>query len=188
MDEPGFCHPEHEVALQVNLLGRIVSYPGTAAWVQAVGSILALIVAILVPRLTAAATDRCSRRRFLSSVASICDEVYSCFDHAAGRCAAGPDEGLKFVRSVQAFHRFRIVSCAVRAIPLHRLPTYEVTRSVLELQAMMAEGLMQLDAAFREIDDHQRLVQAEAYGAAFSELAGRARPYLAQIRAVLAKV
>jgi hypothetical protein len=42
----------------------------------------------------------------------------------------------------------RILSSAINTIPLHQLPTYEVTKSVLELQAMMAEGQMQLDAAF----------------------------------------
>ncbi len=46
---------------------------------------------------------------------------------------------------------------------------------------MMAEGLMQLDAAFKEIDNHQELVHATLYGEAFNKLATRARPYLARI-------
>ena len=67
---------------------------------------------------------------------------------------------------------------AINTIPLHQLPTYEVTQSVLELKTMMAEGLMQLDAAFKEIEAHQQLTQAEAYGNAFDRLAERARPHL----------
>jgi hypothetical protein len=47
---------------------------------------------------------------------------------------------------------------------------------------MMAEGLMQLDTAFREIEANQQLVQAVAYGRAFDKLAARARPFLALIQ------
>jgi hypothetical protein len=47
---------------------------------------------------------------------------------------------------------------------------------VLELQAMMAESLMHLDAAFKEIEAHQELVQWAAYGNAFHLLAQRAIP------------
>lgn len=168
----------------MNLLGWIEIHPGTAAWVQAVSTIVALAIAIRVPQ----ASDRRSRRRFLSSVASICDEVRDCFVNASERCSADPDEGLEFVRSVQAFHRFRIVSSSVHAIPLHELPTYDATRSVLELQAMMAEALMQLDTAFKEIEDNQRLIQAQAYGEAFGKVAHRALPYLTRIHTALSDV
>lgn len=163
------------------LLDWIEHHPGTAAWVQAGGAIIALAIAIAIPIWSAKAADRRSRKRFLSSVASICGEVQGCFANAAEKCSASAIEGLLFVRSVQAYHRFRIVSSAVNAIPLYKLPSYEVTRSVIELQAMMAEGLMQLDAAFKEIDTYQELVQHLAYGEAFEKLAARACPYLAQI-------
>jgi hypothetical protein len=86
------------------------------------------------------------------------------------------ESGLLFVTSVEAFHRFRIVSSAINAIPLHQLPSYEGLQSVLELQTMMAEGLMQLDTAFKEIEAHQQLVQAAAYGGAFDKLAARGVP------------
>jgi hypothetical protein len=114
--------------------------------------------------------------------------VRECFNNAATKCHAGNEEGLLFVRSVAAFHRFRIVSWAINAIPLHQLPGYEVTQSVLELQAMMAEGRMQLDTAFKEIDDHQQFVQAVAYGEAFRCLAARARPHLARINDQLKRI
>ncbi len=55
----------------------------------------------------------------------------------------------------------RIVSAAINAIPVHQLPSYGLTLSVLELQQMMAEGLMQLDAAFKEVEDHGGLVQEQ---------------------------
>jgi len=43
---------------------------------------------------------------------------------------------------------------------------------------------MQLDAAFKEVESNQGcLVQAEAYGVAFSKLAMRAHPCLALIEA-----
>jgi hypothetical protein len=164
------------------LLGWIESHPGIAAWVQAIGAIVALVVAISVPVWMARRADRLSRKRFLESVTSISNEVLKCLVNAAMKCSAGEGEGLFFVRSVEAFHRFRIVSSAINSIPLHQLPSYEVTQSVLELQAIMAEGLMQLDAAFKEIEDHQRLMQAAAYGGAFEKLAARARPFLALIR------
>jgi hypothetical protein len=121
-------------------------------------------------------SDHLIRRRFLESVSAIANEVYACFLFAAARCNAGSAEGLMFVTSVNAFHRFRILSSAINAIPLHQLPTYEVTKSVLELQAMMAEGLMQLDAAFKEVEVHQQLVQAALYDHGFDLLMERARP------------
>jgi hypothetical protein len=70
----------------------------------------------------------------------------------------------------------RILSSAINTIPLHQLPTYEVTKSVLELQAMMAEGQMHLDAAFKEVESPGQLVRAALYGHAFDLLADRARP------------
>lgn len=164
------------------LLTWIECHPGTAAWVQAIGAIVALAVAIFVPVWMAKRADHLSRERFLESVRSISDEVSRCFVNAATKCNAGPESGLLFVASVEAFHRFRIVSSAINAIPLHQLPSYGVTRSVLELQAMMAEGQMQLDTAFKEIEANQQLVQAAAYGAAFDKLAARARPFLAVIQ------
>ena len=170
------------------LLIWIESHPGTAAWVQAIGAIVALAIAIGVPVCMARRADRLNRKRFLGSVASISSEVNKCFVTAALKCSAGKGEGLFFVRSVEAFHRFRIVSAAINAIPLHHLPSYEVTQNVLELQAMMAEGLMQLDAAFKEIEAHQELVQATLYGEAFNKLAARARPYLARIDAARVSV
>jgi hypothetical protein len=120
--------------------------------------------------------DHLNRRRFLESVSAIANEVYACFLFAATQCNADPAEGLQFVTSVNAFHRFRILLSAVNAIPLHQLQTYEVTKSVLELQAMMGEGLMQLDTAFKEIQAHQQLVQSANYGYAFKRLTERARP------------
>jgi hypothetical protein len=160
----------------VFVLQWIEGHLGTAAWVQAIGAILALAVAIFVPVWMARKADHLSRRRFLESVSAIANEVHACFLFAAARCNAGAEEGLLFVSSVNAFHRFRILSSAVNAIPLHQLPTYEVTKSVLELQAMMAEGLMQLDAAFNEVGAHQQLVQAAAFGHAFDLLTERSRP------------
>jgi hypothetical protein len=170
-----------------SLLDWIECHPGTAAWVQALGAIVALIVAVMVPVRMARQADRLNQRRFLDSVFSISSEVGECFRNAAARCSAGQNEGLNFVRSVQAFHRFRIVSSAIGAIPLHELPSYEVTQSVLELQAMMEEGLMQLKTAFQEIDRHQALIQAELYGGAFNNLAVRARPHLKRIDAARTK-
>jgi hypothetical protein len=166
-----------------DLVGWIECHPGMAAWVQAAGAIVALAIAIFVPVWMARSSDRLSRRRFLASVASIGGEVQECFADAAMKCGEGEEAGRLFVRRVEAFHRFRIASAALNAIPVHQLPSYVLTRSVLELQGMMAEGMMQLDAAFKEIDDHQCLVQAEAYGAAFSSLAGRAHPPLQLIEA-----
>jgi len=125
--------------------------------------------------------DSLSRKRFLESVGSISNEVHECFVNAATKCNAGASSGLLFVTSVAAFHRFRIVSSAINAIPLHQLPSYDVTQSMLELQTMMAEGLMQLDTAFKEIEAHQELVQAAAYGAAFKNLATRAHPHIRRI-------
>jgi hypothetical protein len=91
--------------------GWIESHPGTAAWVQAVGTILALVIAIVVPVFRVARTaDHLRRRRFLSSVASIGGEAQECFADAAMRCARNDLEGRAFVRSVEAFHRFQIAS------------------------------------------------------------------------------
>jgi hypothetical protein len=53
---------------------------------------------------------------------------------------------------------------------------------------MIAEGRMQLDTAFKEIDDHQQFVQAVAYGEAFRCLAARARPHLARINDQLKRI
>ncbi len=61
------------------LLGWIERHPGTAAWVQAIGAIIALVVAILVPVWMARKADRLSRERFLESVGSISNEVCKCF-------------------------------------------------------------------------------------------------------------
>jgi hypothetical protein len=80
---------------------------------------LALAVAILVPAWMASRADHLSRRRFLESVSSISNEVYACFVNAAAKCHAGQGEGLLFVTSVAAFHRFRIVSSAINAIRGH---------------------------------------------------------------------
>jgi hypothetical protein len=166
-----------------DLLGWIECHPGMAAWVQAAGAILALAVAIFVPAWMARNRDRLNRRRFLVSVASIGGEAQQCFANAAMKCGAGEESGRTFVRSVEAFHRFRIVSAAMNAIPVYQLPSYALTRSVLELQRMMAEGLMQLDTAFEEVGSHGTLPQAASYGAAFASLATRAHPYLQQIEA-----
>jgi hypothetical protein len=165
------------------LLSWIECHPGTAGWVQAIGAIVALAIAIFVPLWMARSTDRTKQRRFLESVASIGGEAQECFANAAMHCGAGSSEGETFVLSVDAYHRFRIVSAAINAIPVHQIPNYELTRSVLELQRMTAEGLMQLDTASQEISSHGALVQAAAYGAAFSHLATRAHPCLVMIEA-----
>jgi hypothetical protein len=165
------------------LLGWIECHPGMAAWVQALGAILALAVAICVPAWMARSTDRLNRRRFLTSVASIGGEAQECFANAAMKCGASEASGQSFIRSVEAFHRFRIASAAMNGIPVHQLPSYGLTRSVIELQGMMAEGMMQLDAALNEIQSHGSLVQSKLYADAFSKLATRAHPCLTQIEA-----
>ena len=163
-----------------DVLGWIECHSGLAAWVQAIGAILALAIAIFVPVWMARNSDGLSRPRFLASVASICGEAQECFADAAKNCGS-EESGRLFVRSVEAFHRFRIVSAAINAIPVHQLPSYGLTRSVLELQRIVAEGLMQSEAAFNEVEAHGRLVQFEAYAAAFSRLATLANPHLTQI-------
>src|SRR6266852_2496666 len=50
---------------ETNLLTWIECHPGTAAWVQAIGAIVALAVAIFVPVWMARRADRLSRERFL---------------------------------------------------------------------------------------------------------------------------
>ena len=165
-----------------DVLGWIECHSGLAAWVQAVGAILALAVAIFVPAWMARSSDRLSRRRFLSSVASICGEAQECFANAAMQCG-DQASGEFFVRSVDAFHRFRIASAAINAIPVHQLPSYGLARSVLELQRMMAEGLMQLDTASQEVETYGRLVQFQPYADAFSRLTRLANPPLTQIEA-----
>ena len=159
----------------IELLMWIENHPGTAAWVQAIGTIVALFITIFIPVYSARKADRITRSRFLASVFSISNEVYECLNNAAAECQAGNEEGSLFVRSVDAVHRFRIVLAAITAIPLHQLPGYEVTQSVLELQAIMAKGQVQLDAAFKEVENHDRLVQAPLYSGAFSDLAAQAR-------------
>src|SRR5260370_23365246 len=66
-----------------DLLIWIESHPGTAAWVQAIGAIVALAIAIGVPVCMARRAERLNRRRFLESVASISGEVDKCFVTAA---------------------------------------------------------------------------------------------------------
>ncbi|MTK64934.1 MAG: hypothetical protein F8N15_10580 [Methanobacterium sp.] len=158
-------------------------HPGTAAWVQAGGALVALIIAVCVPTWHTRKIEARKRRQFLQSVAAIGGEVQKCFTNAAAHCGHDTEQGLRFVRSVEACHRFRIASAAINAVPVHELPSYQLARRVLELQQLMAEGLMQLDAAFKEVDDHQRLVQSELYGQAFTRLAESARPCLSEIEA-----
>jgi len=134
----------------------------------------------------ARSADRLNRHRFLASVAAIGAEAQECFANAAMKCGAGEEEARLFVQSVDAFHRFRIVSAAINSIPIHQLPSYRLTRSVLDLQQMVAESLVLLDVAVKEIEGHTRLVQVAAYGTAFGRLAERACPHLKQIEAASA--
>ena len=164
------------------LLLGIESHPGTAAWLQAIGAVAGLAVAIWVPARMAKKNDAQNRRRFLESVASIGGEAQECLANAAMQCHSDEESGRMFVRSVDAFHRFRLVSKAINEIPVHQLQSYILTRSVLELQVIVAEGLMRLDTAFKEVESNNGyLLQYEAYGEAFNRLAKSAHPHLTQI-------
>ena len=108
-----------------------------------------------------------------------------CFVIGATKCG-DQTSGQWFVRSVDALHRFSIASAAINAIPVHQLPSYATTRSVLELQRLMSEALMQLDAASTEVESHGSLVQYKAFASAFNDLATRADPHLQLIEAARA--
>ncbi len=165
-----------------DLLSWIECHPGTAGWVQAVGSIVALGIAIFVPYWMTKSADRLACRRLLESVAAIGAEAQECFANAAMHCGNDGEDAVSYIISVEAFHKFRVASAAMNAIPVCQLPTYELTRCVLELQRMMEEGMMQWQAASNEIGNHNgQLVQAKAYGTAFSALATRAHPFLKAI-------
>jgi hypothetical protein len=158
-------------------------HPGTAAWVQAFGALLALAIAIFVPVWTARRADRLAAKRFLGTVASISSEALRFLEDAATALAAEQGQIWSFARSVEATHRLGIISSALNAIPLHQLPTYELTESVLQLQILMSQAGMQFDAASKEVEAHGHLVQAAAYGNAFTQLARRARHHVGRIRA-----
>jgi len=166
----------------------IECHPGTAAWVQGVGSLLALAVAIAAPIWLARRTERLARQRFLETIAAIGAEAQECLANAAKELGPDPDQGRTHVRSVAVFNRFRVAAAAVEGIPVHLVPHHNLVRAVIALKQIMSEGLMQYEAAFREIDEHQTLVQSEAYGMAFSDLATRAHPYLLEIERAAVKL
>lgn len=171
----GIFRAAHTVTMfdPYQLLTWIERHSGLAAWVQAVGAILALAVAIFVPVRIARNRERLNRRRFLESVAAIGNEVRECFVIAATKCG-DQTSGERFVRSVDALHRFRIASAAITAIPVHQLPSYALTQSVLALQRLMSEALVQLEAAFNEVGTHGNLVQYKDFASAFNNLAAQA--------------
>lgn len=123
---------------------------------QAFGAIIALAVAIFVPIWIARNRERLSRRRFLESVAAIGNEARECFVIAAMKCG-DQTAGQWFVRSVDALHRFNIASAAINAIPVHQLPSYAITSSVLE--QVFASAFNNL--ATRADDPLRKLIEAE---------------------------
>jgi len=165
----------------IRFLDWIEHHPGTAGWVQGIGAIIALAVAIMVPIRIASRTERLARQRFLETIAAIGAEAQECLANAAKELGPDPDQGRTHVRSVAVFNRFRVAAAAVEGIPVHMVPHHNLVRAVIALKQIMSEGMMQYEAAFREIDEHQTLVQSEAYGMAFSDLTTRAHPYLSEI-------
>jgi hypothetical protein len=163
-------------------LSWIECHSGTAAWVQT-GIAFVALLAIAVPYWMAKTADLIARRRFLASVAAIGGRAQKCFANAAMHCGGGGSDAITHIRSVTEFNRFRAISAAMNAIPVHQLPSYYLTNCVLDLQCIMNEGVLQWETAFNEISDHDDLVQAAAYAAAFSDLASRAHPFLSAIEA-----
>jgi hypothetical protein len=124
------------------LLAWIEKHPGTASWVQAIFSVVAIGVAIWVAwaseqrRVAAARAD--ARRIVANALQLASDAHYALGDIDATRSAVGQSE-TSAQRYAQA-RRLQLLTQALGTIPLHELPSGEAVRRVMEVRSNLIKG------------------------------------------------
>lgn len=116
------------------MLSWIEHHPGLAAWVQAIGAILALVIAIAVPMLT----DRSQAKALRSAAIVSAWDVVDLLEDLWGRIQAAPKDPIYALRSVAAALEGYVSGLqALRTAPLNR-PQATIQLSVLETHARIA--------------------------------------------------
>jgi hypothetical protein len=123
-------------------LGWIEKHPGTAAWVQAIFSVVAIAVAILVSASSErrrAAAARADARRIVTNALQLArDAHYALGEIDATRSAEGQFESSGQRLAQQ--RRLSLLAQAIATIPLHELPSAEAVRRLMEIRSNLIKA------------------------------------------------
>ncbi|MGE0367238.1 MAG: hypothetical protein AB7Q00_16050 [Phycisphaerales bacterium] len=122
----------------MELACKLLSSHALAAWVQAVGTILALVIAILAPIWHSNRVERRRTATEVSSILAIAQRALSAVEYAASH--SQPDRFRIYCTEEFSAHEFNLLLRRLREIPLHTLKDSRLAEPV----ANLADGLARL--------------------------------------------
>jgi hypothetical protein len=144
------------------LLKWIEQHPGTGSWVQAVGSILALIVAFWIANAQSREASReakAAKREHFDAVIGLADEAFYLIKSAANVLTEGPLETY-FIREYSSA-TFDDVSSALMQAAMHPLGSSKAVKSLQNLRRL----LLHTHQILRRAREAHHLVEALAVDA-----------------------
>jgi hypothetical protein len=134
------------------LLRWVELHPGAASWVQAIGSIVALGIAIIVPAYQTSLTKRQVRRdaalQFKATIQIVQQAVYLVFQ--TKNIIEDPASTKSVITDAYRLERFAQVAQALDGVEIHQLPSPEAVARFMDATHHFNDSRKWIDAAFKE--------------------------------------
>lgn len=118
-----------------------------AGWAQAVGSLLALCVAIGFPIWHGERERRSADRRKVETLTAICNNAFV-LTSAAASAAACQEAAIQYINSYRP-DAWKSAAAALDAVPLMELPNFELVDATIRIRSTMHEAAGQMAHAWQ---------------------------------------